>query len=402
MRYIFLSVKPHLVPHRYRVKCVMAFRIIESGKVLRIFVHTMYGIPPCWPRTGRRSWCFMALSVLLVILQWSAFCFDMYCVKVYWRGDRKPNIPNETLLLLISLNLSGACSFTLALSYFYNTKNRFHLSSSKLIPKFDFQPREHVQQDDVSITLTTKDWLYTHLFMFVGLSIVALVMFCAFALNVFFDFYGLHNFTAHIAGLDKVLYFCSVVVIYWGFVSSVVACCIFHILSRDVVEHIRYTEHCIINDAKDFITARGYHECLLLYTDKIVSSFKPWFIVHNMFFIFIVLVTFVEWMIALTDNHTGISHIWLAQIAGSLLIAFKFAFPFISASRVTSKFEEMHARFNRECNIQEFPELDEFLSYCKRCNSGFKVCGIKITGNLALVLVLSCFVGFFKLYKAIV
>lgn len=344
----------------------------------------------------------MLFSVLLVILQWCAFGFDMYCVKVYWRGNMKPNIPNETLLLLISMNLSGACSFTLALSYFYNTRNRFHLSVCKLIPRFDFHVCEHAQEEEATITLTTKDWLYTYLFLFVGLIIVALVLFCAFGLNVFFDFYGLHDFTAHIAGLNKIFYYCSVGIIYWGFVSSVIACCVFHILSRDIVEHIRYTEHCITNNAKSFKTARDFHESLMVYTEKVVSSFKPWFIVHTMFFVFIVLVGFVEWVVALTSNHTVNAQIWLAQIAGSLLIAFKFAFPFISASRVTSKFEEMHARLNRKCCNAEFPELDEFLCYCKRCNAGFKLFGIKITGNLALVLLLSCFVGFFKLYKSVV
>lgn len=378
----------------------MAVETFASQKILHAFVHIMYGIPPCWPQARGRYFVFF--SLLLVILQWCAFGFDMYCVKVYWRGNLKPNIPNETLLLLISLNLSGACSFTLAISYFYNKGNRFHLSSCKLIPKFDFHVNEHGQEDAASITLTNKDWLYTLLFLFVGLFIVALVLFCAFALNVFFDFYGLHNFTVHIAGLDKVLYYCSVGIIYWGFVSSVVACCVFHILSRDIVEHIRYTEHKIITSAKNFKTARNFHECLMVYTEKIISSFKPWFVVHTMFFVFIVLVGFVEWVIALKSDHQVNGRVWLAQIAGSLLVAFKFAFPFISASRVTSKFEKMHARLNRECRSEEFPELDEFLSYCKRCNAGFKLCGIKITGNLALVLLLSCFVGFFKLYKSVV
>ena len=364
--------------------------------MLRGIVHIVYGIPFHWA-TSDTGCKVMLISVSFALFHWCAFGYEMHIVKTYWSADSSgPKEPVETLVLTISLVFSGAISYTLAVAYFYNPQNKFNGSSTVLVPKVLFTPNG--QQEDIGPS--EKDWLYTYTFFTAGTLSVIFVCYCAFGLDVFLNFYGLHKFTANITLTHKVIYYGNVTLIYWGFEGVVIICCVFYILCRDIIRHIEFVEELILSDAKTFFTARKYYECLLHYTENLISSLKLWFTVHTVFFMFIVLSLFVEW-IASVQSNDNFKVIWLSQTAGSCLIAFKYAFPFLAASRVSARYDKMFETLNTQLNHRQFPEAGEFLSYCKRCAAGFKLFGLRITANVAIISFMSCFVGFFKFYKQI-
>ena len=321
--------------------------------------------------------------------------YEMYIAKVHWSSDEKPQAPTDVLFLLVLLFLSGACSYTLAVGYFYNPKNKFVGHSTRLLPKIDFKPEDH-QQD---IGPAGKDWLYMYGFMLLGTIDVAMMSTGDFYSNAFFSFYGIHDFVKQLSTTESIIDYVAIGLIYWGLVGSVLLCCVFYILCRDIVRHIEFTEELILNSARNFRSGRKYYECLLQYTEKLAASLTLWFAIHTLFFVLIVLVTAVDWITSLRSTDVNFKLTWYSQIAGSLLIAFKFTFPFLAASRVTTRFDNMYQILNKQLTHQDFPESDAFLTYCKRCEGSFKPLLLRITMNITIVSFASCFVGCFNFFK---
>ena len=81
-----------------------------------------------------------------------------------------------------------------------------------------------------------------------------------------------------------------------------------------------------------------------------------------------------------TTDQKHVCDLLVTQIAGSLMIASKFAFTFISASRVTSKFTTFYCNIARTCKIQGIPYLLILSS-----NSGFKLYGVQISTTTAIL-----------------
>ena len=79
---------------------------------------------------------------------------------------------------------------------------------------------------------------------------------------------------------------------------------------------------------------------------------------RTLFFVLIVLATVVGWITSLQQTDVNFKLTWYSQIAGSLLIAFKFSFPVLAASRVTTKFDNTPQLFNKQLTHQDFPEGD--------------------------------------------
>jgi hypothetical protein len=362
----------------------------------------MYGVPvqgASGDQPGFKVYHILTSGSFLVCL-WFAFSFEMYCTKTYWMSDHYTKIPLETLLLHIPLTISMATSFTLIVWYFYSKNNEFKHSLTRLVPHFNFMPNGQ----QINVGPTRNDWKYCNIFFLMGILSVVFVLYCSFQLDVFFDFTGLHKFTANIHGWRRIVYYTSIGLIYTGFIGVVVACCIFFVCCRDIVRHVEFTETLIITQAKKFLMARHYHECLLRYTDDVMNSMKKWFVIHSFFFFFIILSVAVEWVMAFSEikhKHEDIIRILIAQAAGSFLIAFKFAFPFLAASRVTARYDAMYRRINRQWRPDVLSEVDVFMSYSIRCEAGFTLFGIKLTAQLALISLLSCFLGIFKMYKKV-
>lgn len=358
----------------------------------------IFGIPCKWYNM-ENTWAsrlpYMIASIALVLSYWCCFGYEMYIVKVYWRGEQKPREPTDALVVMVLLFLSGTITFTLAIYYFYNPKSKFVGHFTKLVPKVKFQP-DGIQQD---IGPSEKDWVYTYRFFLLGTTTVAMTALGDFYFNAFFNFYGIHDFVKRLSPVGQIIDFAIIGIIYWGLIGSVVFCCIFFVVCRDIIRHIEYTEELVLQEATDFRSGRKYYECLLKYTEKLLSSLKLWFTVHTLIFAFIVFAAVTELVSSLQSSNVDFKLILFSQIAGSLLIAFKFSFPFAAASRVTTRFDKMIQVFNEQLHSQDFPESDSFLSYCKRCEGGFKVLGIRITMSIAFATFISSFLGFLKFHK---
>ena len=153
----------------------------------------IFGIP-CWWHRLARSWRsrlpHMALSIVLTLLHWVAFGYEMYIADTYWRPRKaiqhRPRETTDTLVLMVLLFLSGATTYSLAVVYFYNLKNRFLGLSTRLVPQVEFQP----EGEQENIGPTGIDWIYTNIFLLVGTLDVALML-SADQNYVFFDFCGI-------------------------------------------------------------------------------------------------------------------------------------------------------------------------------------------------------------------
>ncbi|XP_065064470.1 uncharacterized protein LOC135690747 [Rhopilema esculentum] len=91
------------------------------------------------------------------------------------------------------------------------------------------------------------------------------------------------------------------------------------------------------------------------------------------------------------EKHIENYNIWFAQLTGSCLISYKFAFPFISASRVTARFNIFYYNVARLTKVSDIPDLAVL-----REHSGFKLFGFRITTNVAMVAIFSSFIGALK------
>ena len=75
------------------------------------------------------------------------------------------------------------------------------------------------------------------------------------------------------------------------------------------------------------------------------------------------------------------------------MVAFKFAFPFISASCVTSRVTAFYFNIARKRKIQGVPDV-LILSN----NSGFKLYGLHINSTIAVLAFISSFASLLKLF----
>eukprot|EP00794_Sanderia_malayensis_P019794 gene19794-21735_t len=367
-----------------------------GGSLLRGIICIFYGILPSNIVKSGNKRHHSYISLLLLCLQWLMVSVYIYCIKTYWTSGNGPRIPIETMVIMIALNTSAAVSFTLTIAYFYNSKNNFqalrgNCNKFRVIPKIPFKPDG---SEDITINPSESDWFLTNVLFFLGIISISGTLISAFALNAFLDFYGIHNFTLKISGAPIVLYFIAVGTVYWSFCATITTCCLFHVMSRDLINHIHYTEKLIIKQARNRVDFFVYHNALLQYTRDLMCTMKYWFAIHSVFFIFLITATVFEWINAIKrteDQRSNMARIWFSQLTGSLLIAYKFAFPFFSASRITARFIKFYHNIARESTLPDLPNLTLL-----RDESGFRMCGVRITTNLALLAILSSFIGALK------
>ena len=339
----------------------------------------------------------MYLSAILLILQWFSISMYIYCIKTYWTSGGGPRIPRDTMVVMVALNTSTAVSFTLSVIYFYQSSNNFksHLDN-RAISSFNLVPniRLGIQGKNAPASLSPEDWLLVNVLLAVGLIAIAGVFIGAFAFNAFMNFYGIHNFTANIRGPQSDLYLLAVAVVYWGFCATVCTCCIFHVSTRSIINNVELIERLMLSPTLSRHDFFEYHEALLQYSEKMMRSLRYWFAAHNIFFVFLILATVFEWINVIKsteEKHIENYNIWFAQLTGSCLISYKFAFPFISASRVTARFNLFYynvARLTKVCDIPDLAVLRE--------HSGFKLFGFRITTSVAMVAIFSSFIGALK------
>ena len=139
---------------------------VASQRPLIILIHIIYAIPPNWPRgtNWQRIPNFsMMPSIIVAVFIWMAFGMEMHITRLLWTQAHADNQhpPIGSVLLVVLLVLSSTVSFTIMSVYFFNPRNRFHHSSSKIIPGFEFAPLG--EQQDVQPNKT--DWMGANFFL---------------------------------------------------------------------------------------------------------------------------------------------------------------------------------------------------------------------------------------------
>lgn len=353
----------------------------------------MYGLLPCWPETVNKF--TISISVLFALLQLAALCEYIYCVKTYWLSGDNPHIPTITMVIELSLFVSGCVSFILACRFFYANSQDFQRSNCEIIPYVKFELDERL---DVDCGPNAFDWLLCNVCLFVGIIDIMFIIIVDMKFNAYFDFYGIHDFSLNISKVEKAIYHIYIGIFYWGLFCAVVSCCIFFILTRDIARHVDVTETYIIEKARSYSEAKASHEHLLNYSNMMINKFEKWFTVHNVFFFFIMMCTVFKWFL-ITSNESRLDKhhvLWASQLLASFLIAFKFSFPFLSASRTTARFKKMYYNINKKKVFQDIYEMPRFLEYAERCHFGFVVFGVKITTNVAFLTIVTTFIGILK------
>ena len=381
----------------YSFRSILA-SVFCSDAILKLFAIIFYGILPCGFKMHSKKLSCIWFSVIFILLQWNSFINDIYFVVVYWTSkDYEPSVSVETALIMIILGCSGTVTYTIMVYYFYRKENIFSVSNSygwSIIPKMQFDLPK-VLGDETSVGPKRKDWLLTNLFLLLGLCCMLFVVSSDFALNMYYGFHGIHNFLQNISWVKRFQYYFAVSTKFFGFGATVCSCCIFYAITRDMIRHIEYTENAILVRAKTRDDFYFYHQGLHRYTEKMTASCKHWFAVHSFFFVVLVFAVVHEWF-KLMKHKTGtekyFNDLLVTQIAGTSMTTFAFAFPFISASRVTSKFTKFYVNIAMNCKIPDIPDL-----LILNNNSGFKLYGLRINTTTAVLAFLSSFTSLLRL-----
>lgn len=246
------------------------------------------------------------------------------------------------------------------------------------------------------------DWMGVNFFLIFAITGLGVALYNALQVNIFFSFTDLHKFTTHISDAQKGFYYCALAMLNWDHLSSILACGTFYMVCRSISCHVDFTEKILMTHATDFNSAKKIHESLLDYVEKTSKTLTPWFTIHSGLFGLIILLTLLDVMktIQFLPKQQDFSRIWLSEVTASWLVSIQFAFPFLSTSLVTWRFEQMYEKLNRgSTTLTSSQELDAFLNYCTRCKSGFHVLGVRITTSHAIMSIASAFVGLLRFYK---
>ena len=368
-----------------------------SDVILKFLVCVCYGILPSFFKNHTKKRRCSFITIFLTLLQWITLMSYTYFINTYW-NDKKygPIMPREAKF--IKMGLVASCAFNLTLgAWFLYSKSTYFTKRREdgiaLVPQVKFSlPGTGDQSKDVP--LTPKDWFLTNVFLLFGFIFSSVVIFVDFQYNIFLDCSHMHDFVTKLSQLRKLHYHISVSMEFFGFYATVCTICIYHALTRDLIRHIDATEEYILTTAKDRDDFQAAIDTLQKYDETLMQTIKWWFAVHTLFFTLLIVAIIVEWLKAFEVDilkKENLYHFIFAQISGSFFIAFKFAFPFLSASCVTSRYTKFYCRIARRCMIQNLPRLSILHD-----NSGVKLIGVRITTKLAVLAFMCSFLGALK------
>ena len=365
--------------------------LFATDAILKFFTVMFYGVLPCGLKKHAQKLRYACLSTILILLYWTSSLGMIYFYET-------SSIPREAVFLVIASEASVTLASTLLMYYFYRNQNNFRNDSKggwSTIPNIKFDLATALD-DGVPIGLRKKDWLLTNMFLLLGF---CCSMFVASVHFVFKTCIYINYFREKMALQREIQYQIIFLTRFFADGAIIVSCCIFHVITRNLIRHIEYTENAILVRARNKDDFYHYHQSLDEYTDKMIASCKHWFIVHILFFTALVFIFVYEWFKQTKHGKkakfSGPCQIrmLIVAIAASLMLAFTFAFPFISASRVTSKFGKFYVNLNMKCKIEGLPDL-----LMLSTNSGFKVCGFRINTNAAILTFISSFAGLLKIW----
>ena len=425
--------------------------IWRSDKFMKFFICLLYGIFPGMLKTNERRICYLIPTILIVLLQWFAVFMYAYCINNFWTGNDKSlehkgkdecinfidaangNIPPETAILLMGLVISGAITVSIGAVYFHRRGNIFSRPS---YAKFELLPQIQIRNENEDWENIPKDWLSTNVLVGIGLLVMAFTIFTDQKYNTFYDFIGIHDFLNNTDMTSKgpcpqppialnsskpsdqsqktatsgqrIMYYIALAMLFWGFGATICACCLFHAMANCIESRIKYTQEMILSRIRSRDEFFFYNKELHYYKDEMISKFKLWFASHNVMFVILLAAMIYEWVMLFRDTGSTkkldkstskcrssycINKLLMAQLSGTLLICYKFAFPILSASKVTSCFRNFYMNIALSNKVRDL-DVIELMALSK--NSGFELYYIRVTPQLAVAIFISCFIGILR------
>ena len=284
-------------------------------------------------------------------------------------------------LLLSTLWISGLASYVFALYYFRYQSQEWIRDLSQL------------QHRAINIALVT------------GLILVSCVLFGDAYYQVIFD---LVDINLHVLGnCDRpfacnTVFYIVAVSVYWGMYSSVSFCCVFFAACLAMTNDLTKGYERLGNTTGDVRNALLLHGEIRQQIAERIGGIRAWFLVHMVLYVAVILANIFEWMEATHDLH--FAYEYMAQICGTLVVIYKFFFPFLSASYVTLHESTLAQALNDKVDFlpeQTFHsrgDLEVFLQQSQRRGYGFRVFKVQITLTIAIF---SLLVSLFRLVHSL-
>ena len=373
-------------------KSIMA-SMFCTDKILKFFTVIFYGIVPCGFKNHFRKMRYSCISLIFVLLQWNSLVNFIYFILTY-RTDLKFSLVSVTLMIAHAISIT--VTYSLAVHYFYRTKNNFSIDNKgkwSMIPCIRFYlPGD--PENERWIWPERQDWFLTNTFLFLGFSGVLLLTSLNIASDTFYGAHHVHNVIDKLPWQRQLQFHIATRTETFGSLATATICCIFYAITRDLVRHIEYTEKAILQRARNKDEFYTFHRSLHQYVDKMVASCRQWFAIHSLFYGTLVLIVVAKWFRLTKYKKLEIKYFYevlIARIAGSLMVAFMFAFPFMAASRVTSRFSTFYFNIAMNSQIDGLPDL-----FILSKKSGFILYGCRIDTTTAILTFASCFVGLLR------
>ena len=280
-------------------------------------------------------------------------------------------------MLLTSLWISGFSSYILALHYFRYQSQEWMRGLSK------------IQHRAVNVGL------------FTGLLLVSWVLFVDVCYQDQFDLDHIKKALTYKCQNKKAcngVWYPLVTSIYWGMYSSIAVCCVFFFLCLSMTNDLAKGYLRLAKCTGDVRDAVIMHKQVRDETEKRTNSMRVWFLIHTLFYLVVFLASIFDWWEAERDSlHSVVQY--MAQISSTLVVVYKFFFPFLSASYVTWHESTLVQDLNDKTDylpgetFHSRQDLEVFLAQSRRRGYGFRLFKIQITITIAIFSLLGSGVG---------
>lgn len=270
-------------------------------------------------------------------------------------------------MLLSALWVSAFSSYVLALYY------------------FRYQSQEWMGE------LSRRQYRAINVALFTGVLLVSWVLFGDVYYQVIFDLVNIKQTllqNCHHPLACNAVFYPLAVSIYWGMYSSIAVCCVFFslclVMTNDLNKAYRRIAKCTGEVRNALLIHREAREQI---ADR-VNSIRVWFLIHMIFYVVVLLANIFEWFEAARQLH--FAYEYMAQICGTLVVVYKFFFPFLSASYVTWRESTLVQDLNDKVDFlpeQTFysrHDLELFFQQSRRRGYGFRLFKIQITVTIAI------------------
>ena len=342
-----------------RNRCMCTCSLLESQWPLVCFIAVTF-LGAWLPQKRRSKWPLTILPLCLLLLGISA---HFYFVAT--AGHQKVHIGSK--ILLSSLWISGLCSYCLALHH------------------FAYRDQEYLKD------LIPKNWRWINISLLIGILLVSWILFGDAYYQVIFDLVHIKDAlltNCHRKLACNAVFFILATSVYWGLYSSVAVCCVFYSVCQSMCNrlskgYLQITQ-CTVNVRETIKLHAEIREGIT----EMINGIKTWFIAHLLFYIVALLANiYVWWEAATMFRH---AYEFVAQVSGTLIVAYKFFFPFISASYVTWHESNLAQELNDKVDFEPHQtfycrrDLEVFLKQSKRRGYGFRLYNIQITLTIAI------------------